>query len=193
MTAYIDAPLADAAIHPLLAERWSPRAFTPDAVSEAALTAMLQAARWAPSAANTQPWRFSVVRNGEPAFADVVAGLAPGNQVWAQHAPVLLVAIAQVERDGRDVSLYGAYDLGQAVAHLSVQAHAEGLHVHQMGGFDHDAVAAALAVPAGFRPLTVVAIGRVGDPATLPDGYRERETAPRTRLDLSEIVVRGSF
>ena len=120
-----------APLHPLLAQRWSPRAFDPQyELTDAQLTALLEAARWAPSASNTQPWRFAVARRGAAAHAAVFDALAPGNQAWAHAASALIVAAAEtVGPDGAERS-WAVYDTGQAVAHLLVQAQHEGLTVH---------------------------------------------------------------
>lgn len=184
-TAATDHPVLD-----VLADRWSPRAFAPGAaVDEAALSAALEAARWAPSAFNAQPWRFVVANAGSRAFERVLASLTEFNQAWAAHAGALVVAIAVVrDDDGRAVHS-ALYDLGQAVAHFSVQAHAEGLHVHQMTGFDVDALRAAFDLPDQLLPFTVTAVGTLGDPAQLSDALRSREQAPRVRRPLAESVL----
>src|SRR5690349_10969910 len=121
---------------PVLAERWSPRAFDTEAViDDDKLTAALEAARWSPSANNSQPWRFIVARRGSAAFDTIVANLMGFNQMWAGAAGALVVALAEVvDADGNE-RRWATYDVGQAVAHLSVQAHHDGLHTHQMGGF----------------------------------------------------------
>ena len=148
-------------VHPLLAERWSPRGF--DQAHELAddrLTALLEAARWAPSAANSQPWRFLVARRGEQAHARLFAALAPGNQAWAGAASALvLVAARTAGEDGRPQP-WALYDTGQAVAALVTQAQADGLAVHQMGGFDTGAVQAGFGLGEALTPVVVLAIGR---------------------------------
>ncbi|MFZ5850634.1 MAG: nitroreductase family protein [Actinomycetota bacterium] len=177
-------------LHQLLAQRWSPRAFDPEhEVADATLVRLLEAARWAPSAANTQPWRFLVARRGTAAFDRLFAVLAPGNQVWAGRASVLLLVAAEtVDPDGRPRT-HAGYDTGQAVAHLTVQAQAEGLDVHQMGGFDAPAAAAAFDLPPHLSPVVVVALGRRTHPGTLPEPLAARETAPRTRRPVGELLL----
>lgn len=184
-SAATEAPVLD-----ILAERWSPRAFAADeTVDETRLASALEAARWAPSANNSQPWRFVVARRGTPAHARIHDALVGFNQAWAGDAAVLIVAVAETaDADGKPRG-FAAYDLGQAVAHLSVQAHHDGLHVHQMGGFDHDALRTAFALDARFEPLTVIALGPIGDPATLPDVLQQREAAPRERRPLSDSLI----
>ncbi|MCL2793802.1 MAG: nitroreductase family protein [Microbacteriaceae bacterium] len=184
-TATTDAPILD-----VLAERWSPRAFTTDAVDEAKLASALEAARWSPSAGNSQPWRFIVARRGTEAFAKVSASLMGFNQAWAPQASVLLVGLYTELRDGEgNLRPTPIYDLGQAMAHLSVQAHHDGLHVHQMTGFVASDLAAAFELPEDVKPFVVAAIGTVGTPDDLVAELAERERAPRTRLAIDEIVV----
>jgi nitroreductase len=179
--------------HPVmdvLAGRWSPRAFDTTApLDEQKLSSALEAARWAPSANNVQPWRFLVARRGTAEHAAIVETLLGFNQVWAGDAAALVVAIAEDENAEGQLLATASYDLGQAVAHLSVQAHHDGLHVHQMGGFDRDALRARFGLEERFRPVTVIALGDLGDPALLPDGLRERESAPRSRRPLSESLL----
>jgi nitroreductase len=174
----------------VLADRWSPRAFAADdTIDESLLASALEAARWAPSANNTQPWRFIVARRGTEAHTRIHEALLGFNQVWAGDAAVLIVAVAETtDAEGRPQG-FAAYDLGQAVAHLSVQAHHDGLHVHQMGGFDHDSVRAAFDLEARFEPLTAIALGSIGDPSTLPEALQEREAAPRARRPLAESLI----
>lgn len=175
---------------PALAERWSPRAFDTEAViDEAKLTAALEAARWSPSANNSQPWRFVVARRGSAAFDTIVANLMGFNQVWAGAAGALVVALAEVvDADGNE-RRWATYDVGQAVAHFSVQAHHDGLHTHQMGGFDAAGLRAAFDLDERFVPVSVTAVGMLGDVEALPQPLRERELAPRTRNALDEILV----
>ncbi|MFB7249736.1 nitroreductase family protein [Microbacterium sp. NPDC056234] len=174
----------------ILAQRWSPRAFDDAApIDEAKLAAALEAARWAPSANNTQPWRFIVARRGSDLHARIHDGLLGFNQVWAGNAAVLIVALAEVaDAQGTPLS-HAQYDLGQAVAHLSVQAHADGLVVHQMSGFDRATLEQLPGVEARFVPTTVIALGEFGDLEALPEALQEREVAPRVRRALDETVL----
>src|SRR3954454_20121344 len=131
-------------LHPLLAQRWSPRAFDADhAVTDEQLTAVLEAARWASSSSNTQPWRFLVARRGEQDFGRLVDLLAAGNQVWASRAGVLIMVAAETTDASGAARSHALYDTGQAVAQLVAQAQAEGLATHQMGGFDANGTAEA--------------------------------------------------
>jgi nitroreductase len=184
------------AIHPLLARRWSPRAFADRAIEEGDLLAMLEAARWAPSSRNEQPWRFIVARrHADPQlFARIRDCLAEGNRVWAADAAVLLVAVSSTRFAYKDrPNGHAGHDVGQAMALLTVEAMAHELWVHQMGGFDRDCVRVAFGVPDGFEPITAAAIGHMGDPADLPSPLDEREAAPRNRRPLSESVFGGMW
>ena len=176
-----------------LADRWSPRAFDPNGeVSTEAMRAVLEAARWAPSANNSQPWRFIVARRGTAAFTAAHQAMAGFNQAWADSAAVLILNIAEIaDADGRPRP-WARYDLGQAVAHLTVQAQHEGLHTHQMGGFDAAALHAAFDLADNLEVVSITTIGVLGDIDTLPDVLREREVAPRQRKPLDELVRVGA-
>jgi nitroreductase len=175
---------------PLLDERWSPRSFDADAtIADAQFDAILEAARWAPSAANTQPRRFIAGRRGTETFRRIDENLMGFNKAWAFRASALVVAIAEtVTEDGQERQ-WAQYDLGQSIASLAVQAHAEGLHVHQMAGIDIEGLRAAFDLPERYLPVTVTAIGTVAHPSQLDEKTAERETAPRTRLPLDEVVL----
>ena len=178
-------------IHPLV-ERWSPRAYDPTAeVSTDVLRTILEAARWAPSANNTQPWRFIVARRGTQAFTTVHDALMGFNQAWADSAAVLIVNIAETADAEGKPRPWARYDLGQAVAHLTVQAQHEGLHTHQMGGFDGARIAQAFGLAEHLEVVSITAIGVLGDVDALPEPLREREVAPRLRKPLDELVVAG--
>jgi len=178
-------------IHPLV-ERWSPRAYDPTAVvSTDVLRTILEAARWAPSANNTQPWRFIVARRGSDAFTTVHDALMGFNQAWADSAAVLIVNIAETADAEGTPRPWARYDLGQAVAHLTVQAQHEGLHTHQMGGFDGAKIAQAFVLAEHLEVVSITAIGVLGDVDALPEPLREREVAPRLRKPLAELVVAG--
>jgi nitroreductase len=176
-------------LHPFVAERTSPRSFEPGhELDDASALALLEAARWAPSSMNRQPWRFALARRGTGLHAQVLATLMEGNRRWAGDASALVVALAERHRDGRPVGS-ADYDLGLAVSQLVLQAHAHGLAAHQMGGFDHGALGRVLDVPPGVEPTVVVALGEQAHPDRLPEDLRERETAVRQRRPLAETVL----
>jgi nitroreductase len=177
-------------IHGVLAERWSPRSYDASApLDERKLTAALEAARWAPSAGNSQPSRFIVARRGSAAFDTIVANLRGFNSVWATSAGALVVGIAELTDADGNPRPWAKYDLGQALAHLSVQAHHDGLHVHQMGGFEADGLREAFNIDDRFEPVSIAAIGVLASPDALPEPLREREVAPRIRKPLAELVL----
>lgn len=175
-------------LHPLLRHRRSSRTFDPAHVlAEEDLVRLLEAARWAPSAGNSQPWGFVVTRRGEPAHDRMVGRLSRGTASWAPAAAALVLTLHRVGHDEDPTmafSDYAMYDLGQAVAHLTVQAQALGLHVHQFAGFDHDGMAAEFGVPEAWRVTTGLAIGRrpQGGPGS------EADAAPRERKPLADFV-----
>ena len=177
-------------VHPLLAERWSPRGFDgAHELGDRALTALLEAARWAPSAQNSQPWRFLVTRRGEEAHDQLFAALAPGNRAWAGTASALVLVAARTVGDEGDPQPWALYDTGQAVAALVTQAQADGLAVHQMGGFDTGTVRAEFGLGDALTPVVVLAIGRRDSTADLPEPFAARETAPRTRRPVSDLLL----
>jgi nitroreductase len=179
------------ALHPLLAGRRSPRAFDPHTeVTDAELAALFEAARWAPSNHNSQPWRFLVGRRDDDRYKRIFAQIAPHNQRWAGNAPLLLAgAHLTVSEEGKPLP-YAAYDLGGAMAHLTVQATSLGLYVHQMAGFAAAALHEDLELPADVVLKVVVAVGRLRDPAQLPSDLREREAAPRVRHPVARLMLR---
>lgn len=179
--------------HPVLgvlAERWSPRAFdTVLPIDEQTLSSALEAARWSPSANNSQPWRFVVARRGTALHHGIRDALMGFNQAWAGNAAVLIVAVAEVENAEGQALSHSVYDVGQAVAHLSVQAHHDGLVVHQMSGFKPDEIRALVGLEPRFAPVTVIALGHLGDASALPEPLQQREVAPRVRRPLAESVI----
>lgn len=174
--------MPDHTIHPLIRERFSPRAFLPEALPRPVLLRLLEAARWSPSCFNAQPWRFVVAERGTAAFEAVRDGVNEKNRRWARNAGALIVVAAQesFEHNGK-ANRWAQYDTGAAMLALTLQATAEGLGVHQMGGFDRDVVREAVGVPQGYTLMAVAALGKVGPAAILPDDLRERELAPRRR------------
>ena len=187
-TATTDTPILD-----VLAERFSTRVFDPDVViDETALASALEAARWAPSANNTQPWRFIVARRGTDAFATIYDSLRDFNKTWAGDAGALVVAAATTTTEDGSPMHFAQYDTGQAVAHFTVQAHAGGLATHQMGGFDRAAVKSEFDLPESITPLTVIAVGVLGSLDDVSDELRSRESTPRTRRAITESVLVNS-
>jgi nitroreductase len=180
-------------LHPIIAARWSPRAFDPAGeVSDRSLRALLEAARWAPSNGNTQPARYLVGRRGDDTYERIFGTLSRGNKNWAGAASVLLLACAVTENRKGTIP-HAEYGVGLASQNLVLQAVAEGLVAHQMGGFSRDAARAVFALPDEVLPLAVIAVGVLGAPELLPEDMRPKEIAPRRRLPLEEIAFAGEW
>lgn len=181
-------------VHALIKSRWSPRAFDSKPVQAEHLHSLFEAARWSPSGGNQQPWRFIIGCKGEDTYDHIFHLLDKGNQVWAGLAPVLVLSLGRKTLNRQDSanSSY-RYDVGQAVAMLSLQATELGLFVHQMAGFNADAAREIFEVPEIFDPITVFAIGYSGDLSLLDEVNQKRELAPRDRMPFGELVFSGKF
>jgi len=182
-------------IHELIRRRWSPRAFSELPVEPDKLLSLFEAARWAASANNEQPWAFLVATQQDPKnYEDMLSVLVDFNRGWANKAPVLILTLAhtQFEKDGKP-NRHAFYDLGQAAANLALQATARGLTAHQMAGFNVDAARERFAVPAGWEPVSVIALGYPGDPDSLTEKLRQRETAQRQRKPLETFIFSGAW
>ena len=178
-----------------IAKRWSPRTFADRAVESETLGSLLEAARWAPSSSNEQPWYFLVATKRDPAaFAGMLETLVPINQRWAANADVLLISVARLNwaRTGQP-NRHAFHDCGLALANLLTQATSMGLASHAMAGFSPEKARELFEVPEGYEPLTAIAIGYPGDLDALPPDQRDREIAPRKRKELSEFVFEGSW
>lgn len=182
-------------LHPIIRDRWSPRAFDASKpVPQDALIAVLEAARWTASSNNVQPWRFIVATSADQeGHAKALAGFNERNQRWAKNAPVLIIALYRTVNDQGAPNGASAYDLGAAVAQAVLQGTALGLVVHQAGGIEKDKIRAAYNIPADTEVAVAFGLGYQADESVLPDDLREREHAPRARKDLSEIVFAGSY
>ena len=182
-------------IHDLLRQRWSPRAFDDRSIELEKLRSLFEAARWAPSSNNEQPWRFLVATKENTTEYDRLFGcLVEGNQKWAHRAPALLLSVAKLQfEDGGSPNRHALYDTGMAVDNLVVQATALGLVVHQMAGFRIDQARTNCQIPAGYEPMAIIAIGYPGDPAQLSDRLRAREAQPRVRKPLTEFVYSATW
>jgi nitroreductase len=182
-------------IEPILQQRWSPRAFAERPVEPEKLRRLLEAARWAASCANQQPWYFIVAtREDATEYARLLSCLRENNQQWAAHAPVLMVSVAKLSFDmNGQPNRYAFHDVGLAAANLIVQATALGLFVHQMAGFYPDKVRELYGVPEDFEPVAGIVLGYPGDPATLSEELRQRELAPRVRKPLETFVFQGAW
>ncbi len=169
--------------------RWSPRAFADRDVSTDDLKKIFEAARWAASSYNEQPWRFLIGHRGDAAYEKIFAALVEFNQSWAKSAPVLILSVAKKNftQNGHP-NPYNIHDTGAATAYLSLQATELGLHTHSMAGFDKEKARALFNIPSDYDIGAVTALGYLGDPDTLSEHARQIELSPRTRKPLSEIV-----
>jgi nitroreductase len=186
---------SDFPVHQLIIDRWSPRAFSERPVPPDVLRSLFEAARWAPSSSNEQPWAYIVAtREDHENFAKMLSVLVEFNAGWAKNAPVLALAVAELNFAKNNAPNRNAqYDTGAATALLSVEATARGLAVHQMAGFDPAKAREVFAIPAGWEAIAAIAIGYPGDPNSLPQPLKDRELAPRTRKPLSEFVMAGHW
>ena len=188
---------ADHPIDPIFLERWSPRAFTGEAIDRAELLTILEAGRWAPSSMNAQPWRFLYALRDTPPWETFLNLLVPNNRGWACQAATLVYIVSRKtmkawgDADELPSSTH-SFDAGIAAGFIALQAHRMDWATHGMAGFDHDQMIRTLNVPAGFKAEAAFAIGRTGDPAILPDALRQRER-PSDRLPLAAIAFEGKF
>lgn len=195
MTKHEKIAVPDFPVHPLVAARWSPYGFSDKAVPEADLAAILEAARWAPSSYNEQPWRFILARRSEAAAFDAMLScLVEGNQAWAKYVPVLMIGVAMTtfERNGKP-NKAAHHDLGLAAGNICTEATARGLCVHQMIGIVPERVRELYKVPEGAEPLTALAIGYLGDGSNLPEALRERDKGARSRRPVEGFVFEGAW
>jgi len=186
---------ADHAIQEVLTKRWSPYAFSDRAVSDEDLRSLFEAARWAASSYNEQPWSYIVAtREQRSEFDRILSCLVEGNQAWAKAAPVLALGVATLhfKRNGK-VNTVALHDLGLAAGNLVVEATARGLSVHQMVGILPDRARELYRIPDGSEAVTGIAIGYAGDPDTLPEQLRPRDLSPRERKPLREFVFGNSW
>jgi nitroreductase len=182
-------------IDPIFLERWSPRAFTGEVISESDLLTILDAAHWAPSSSNQQPWRFVYTLKGSDDWQKFVDLLVESNQEWAKNSSALIFVISRDFNgefsEGRK-SYTHSFDAGAAWGHLAMQAKLSGFYAHGMGGIKHDQIRETFAIPEGYRVEAGVAVGRLADKSVLPERYREREL-PSQRKPLSDVAFRGKF
>lgn len=182
-------------IHELIARRWSPYAFADRPVAVEDLRSLFEAARWAPSSYNEQPWSYLVATKENPEeFDRLLSCLVEGNQAWAKAAPALALGCTSLRfvRNGQP-NAAAVHDLGLASGNLCLEATARGLYVHQMIGILPDRARELYRIPEGVQPLTGLAIGYAADPNTLPEKYRERDRAARKRKTLSEFLYGGQW
>jgi nitroreductase len=185
--------------HPINAfflDRWSPRAFTGEAMSRETMLTILDAAHWAPSSGNNQPWRFIYALRETEEFAVLLNILSPGNRRWAQNASALIIFVSRTYRVSKDGDRKPAYthsfDTGAAWFSIACQAMKLGYHAHGMEGMDRDKAVQVLGIPEGYRVEAAAAIGKIAPKETLPEDLREREVQSQ-RKPLSEVAFEGRF
>ena len=184
----VDHPILD-----LLARRWSTRAFSDRSVDRHTLARLFEAARWAPSSGNGQPWSFLVATKDNPAEHERIASvLVPGN-AWARKAPVLALSVATLDRAADKPNRHAYHDVGLATENLVIQAHSIGLAVHMMAGFNVEMAREVFEIPARYDPVTKIAIGYPRHPDSLPEDLRAKDLAPRQRRPIREFVFSGKF
>jgi nitroreductase len=184
-------------VDPQFVQRWSPRAFEPVAIEEETLLGFIEAARWAPSAFNAQPWRFLYARRDDAHWELFLSLISEFNRGWAQHASALVIILSKTTllraSSGEEVPFPShSFDAGAAWAYLALQATNAGWHVHGMAGIDREGIQRELRVPAPFKVELAVAIGKLGDKASLSEQLQAREL-PSPRLKVEELAVAGPY
>jgi nitroreductase len=188
-------PALDYPIHDLLKKRWSPVAFSDQPVEPEKLRSILEAARWAPSSYNEQPWSFIIAtKNNKEEFAKLLSCLVPGNQEWAKSAPVLMISVAQLQfkRNGKE-NRHALHDVGLAAENMVLQATSMGLFVHQMAGIDIDRIREIYGIPDNFVPVAGIAVGYIGDADAQPENLKERDFEERDRKHCRDFVYTGAW
>lgn len=181
-------------IHPLISARWSPRAYSSKPIPTEVIQRLFEAARWAPSSSNDQEWRYIIGFRGDETHRKMFETMVEFNQLWAGEAPLLVLVCGNTisAKTGKQSSIY-AYDVGQSVALLSLQAVHEGLFVHQMGGYDKNKAREFFELPAEIEPLTLIAIGYYGDPVNLHPNLQRSEKADRVRNNFDTFVFTKKY
>jgi len=182
-------------IHNLISKRKSIRAFSEREIDDETMISLFEAARWAPSSANEQPWRFILARKQDKeAFAKMQECLNEGNKIWAKDAAALIITIAKKHFSFNEKSnVYSWHDVGLATAMLSVQATELNLFLHQMGGFNSAKAKEEFQIPDEYEAVSIIAVGYEGNPEALPENLRAREVGERKRKPLSELVFSANF
>src|SRR6204780_4028567 len=181
-------------LHPLLAQRRSLRAFSSRRIDSETLGSLLEAARWAPSSMNEQPWSFIVATKANKSDFDRLLGcLLEFNVQWAKHAPVLLLSVAKLTFESGELNRHAFHDVGQAIANLTFQATVIGLVVHQIAGFDVEKARLEFSIPQDYEPIAAAAIGYPGNSSELPERLRKKDASPRKRKPLTNFVFEGGW
>lgn len=182
-------------VHELISKRRSTRAFSDRTIQDQTLLQLFEAARWAPSSYNEQPWRFILARRSDTAsFQAMLECLTESNLSWAQHGNVLIMPIAKLFTSHNHYhNRHAFHDVGLAVANLSVEATAHDIYLHQLGGFYVEKARETFAIPEEYEPVSIIVLGYAGDLSLLPENLRQREEKPRQRMPLDQLVYAGKF
>ena len=184
----------DHPIHPILNDRWSPRSFSPKEIPSQELMSLLEAARWAPSAFNEQPWRFIYGYRGTEAFENLHQSLVTGNQSWTDKAAVLMLSFTKDSFDrNQKPNGHARHDLGLAVMSLSVEAGSRGIFVHQMAGIETDAIIERFSIPEGYTPTTAIALGYLADEENMSEEEKAAEFKVQSRIPIEAFAAEGKF
>ncbi|MFC2136717.1 nitroreductase family protein [Bacteroidota bacterium] len=178
-------------VHELIAKRWSPRAFDTKDIEQGKINSLFEAARWAASAMNEQPWNFIfATRKDQKKYNDIFSCLAEGNQVWAKNSPLLIITFINTRyKRNNKINNWAIHDLGLAIGNLTIQATAHDLYVHNMAGFSPEKVKQLFDIPEYIEPVTVIAVGYLGNPESLPDDLKERELADQVRKPFKDLFL----
>jgi nitroreductase len=184
-TAITQYPVSDS-----IKNRWSPRSFSGEAISEPALHTIVEAATWAFSAMNEQTWRYMIAQKGTPLFDQFFDTLFPGNQPWNKQASALILSVAKTNMaDGITPNVSAMHDVGAANMLLTLQANSMGIYTHLVGGFDRNKITALLQLEGDVVPVVMIALGSPADAEKLDEPFKTREKAPRSRKPINEIIM----
>ena len=179
----------------LIKNRWSPRAFSSSPIEEEKIMSLIEAARWAPSCFNEQPWNFILFKKeNQEAYKNIIDIISPKNQLWAKAAPLIILSVAKInfERNGK-TNKHALYDVSAAVSNLTMQANSMGLYVHQMAGFNSEKAKELFNIPDGYEPVTAIAVGYYGNKDDLPEEFIKSEMAERNRKSAAEFTFEGKW
>jgi len=177
-------------VQEVIRRRWSARSFDSAPISNAIAEQLIEAASWASSSMNEQPWLYIYAHRESENFKKFVEALLPGNQVWAQHAAVLMISLVKTHFDNGNVNRHAMHDVGAANQNLMLEATSEGIVGHLLGGFDMTKTKELFEIPQGYEPAVFIALGYPGDVTSLPEPFQSRETAPRKRKPLNEVGIK---
>jgi len=179
----------------LIKNRWSPRAFSSSPIEEEKIMSLIEAARWAPSCFNEQPWNFILFKKeNQEAYKNIIDIISFKNQLWAKAAPLIILSVAKINfKHSREINKHALHDVGAAVSNLTMQANSMGLYVHQMAGFNTDKAKELFNIPEGYEPVTAIAVGYYGNKDDLPEEFFKSEIAERNRKSAAEFTFEGKW